>query len=161
LQRQEVHNVADISSLRSRRLRHERPYWASHMRLRSSRPTSASAEPGLPPSEHRERLPDMELERQALKARSSSGSISTNASSKGRKKPVRVVGLELSPELVAIALGELAVSDQLVRWHMWRHHMLEHPQCSADGQGAYTGDEMLPPCASTCSVPGARHSWPC
>lgn len=52
----------------------------------------------------------MELERQALKTRSSSGNIST-VGSKGRKKPGRVAGLELSPELVAIALGKLASSQ--------------------------------------------------
>jgi Na+/melibiose symporter-like transporter len=44
----------------------------------------------------------MELERQALKTRTSSGNI--GASSRARRKPVRVAGLDLSPELVAIAL---------------------------------------------------------
>jgi hypothetical protein len=75
------------------------------MRLRSSQLTTASAEPGLPPTGHKERLPDMELERQALKTRTGSGNI--GASSRAKRKPVRVAGLDLSPELVAIALGEL------------------------------------------------------
>lgn len=51
----------------------------------------------MPPTEHKEKLPDMEVERQSLKRSSSSG--------KSRKKPVDVSGLELSPELIAIALG--------------------------------------------------------
>lgn len=102
-QRHELHNVACPSSLRSRCLQRGPRRRTSGMRLRSSQLTAASAEPGLPPTGHKERLPDMELERQALKTRTSSGTIS--ASSRARRKPVRVAGLDLSPELVAIALG--------------------------------------------------------
>ena len=102
-QRHELHNLACLSSLRSLYLQRGPRRRTLGMRLRSSQLTAASAEPGLPPTGHKERLPDMELERQALKTRTSSGSI--GASSRARRKPVRVAGLDLSPELVAIALG--------------------------------------------------------
>ena len=61
----------------------------------------------------------MELERQALKTRTTSGNI--GASSRARRKPVRVAGLDLSPELVAIALG--AGSICLVHCQLQTHYI--------------------------------------
>ena len=61
----------------------------------------------------------MELERQALKTRTSSGNLGVG--SRARRKPVRVAGLDLSPELVAIALG--AVWVRLVHCQLQTDHI--------------------------------------
>lgn len=65
------------------------------MRLRSDRLLRATPEPGSPITERQEQLPDMEVERQTLKPRGSGND---------KRKLVRVSGLDLSPELVAIGL---------------------------------------------------------
>ena len=160
-QRHELHDVACPSSFRSRCLQRRPRRWTSGMRLRSSQLTTASAEPGLPPTGHKERLPDMELERQTLKTRTSSGNI--GVSSRSRRKPVRVAGLDLSPELVAIALGELLVDVDRCTAVCSDTDTPDRMCCSeqyAAGQQPSHQQLQTLSCASACSVPGARHSGP-